>query len=65
MKPAECLRRILLFEQADYIPHYDAGPMGPDVEKEWHSQGLPAGQSTGEYFQFVSPIRVYGRFGKS
>ncbi len=65
MKPAECLRRILLFEKPDYIPHTDAGPMSPDVEKEWHRQGLPEGQSIESFFEFVSPIRVYGRFGKS
>jgi hypothetical protein len=71
MKPAECFRRILLFQEAEYIPRTEAGPMSADVEQEWRQQGsalgerLPEGVSFGEYFRFVYPIRVYGRFGKS
>jgi len=39
MKPAECVRRILLFEKPEYIPNWDNGPMSPRVEAEWHKQG--------------------------
>lgn len=61
---AECLRRIFLFEKPEYIPNFENAGMGPRLEQQWHTEGLPAGVSIDNYFGFVNPIHWYGWIGR-
>ncbi len=51
MSAAECYRRIALFQDADFIPHFDGLP-GPVTRERWHQEGLPQGVSPQEFFGF-------------
>ena len=49
MSVAECYRRIALFQEADFIPHFDGMP-GPVTRERWHEEGLPEGVTAREFF---------------
>lgn len=50
MTPRECFNRVLRFEQADYVPNIDFGPMNQRLLAEWRREGMPEGVGFSEYF---------------